>query len=44
MFDSYWTIDLHENESNYEVELCSGISRTMYTEEDKFETNMIRID
>ena len=25
-------------------ELCSGISRTMYTEHDKFETNLIRID
>ena len=39
-----WTIDLQENESNNGVELCSGISRTMYTEQDKFETNLIRID
>ena len=27
-----------------EVGLCSGISRTMYTEQDKFEIDMIRID
>ena len=39
-----WTIDLQENESNCEVELCNGISRTMYTEQDKIEKNMIRID
>ena len=39
-----WTIDLWENESNWEVELGSGISKIMYTEQDKFETNMIRID
>ena len=38
------TIDLHANESNCEVGLCSGISRTVYTEQDKFETNLIRID
>ena len=25
-------------------ELCSGISRTMYIEQEKIETNMIRID
>ena len=33
-----------KNESNCEVGLCSGISRTMYTKQDKFETNMVRID
>ena len=38
-----WTIYLQENESNWEVEFCSGISNTMYTEQDKFETNLIRI-
>ena len=38
------TIDLHENESNWEVELCNGISGKMYTEQDIFETNLIRID
>ena len=41
---NYRTIDIQENESSSEVELCSGISRTMYTEQGKFETNMIRID
>ena len=39
-----WTIDLQENEINWKVELCNGISKTMYTEQDKFETNMIRND
>ena len=38
-----WTIDLQENESNWEVKLCGGISRTMHIEQDKFETNIIRI-
>ena len=41
---NFWTIDLQENECNWEVGLCSGISRTMYIEQDKFETNLIRID
>ena len=39
-----WTIVLQENESNWEVELCSGISKTMYNGQGKFETNMIIID
>ena len=34
-----WTIDLQENERNWEVELWSGISRAMYTEQDKFDEN-----
>ena len=38
-----WTIDLQVNERNWEVELSSGISKTMYIEQDKFETNMIKI-
>ena len=41
---NYWTIDRQENESNSEVEMYNGISRTMYTEKDKFEANMISID
>ena len=36
-----WTINLQENESNSEVGLCSGISRTMYNEHYKFETHLI---
>ena len=36
---NYLTIDLQKNESNWKVELCSGISRTMYTEHEKFDKN-----
>ena len=39
-----WAIDLQGNEINWEVELCSGMSKTMYTKQDKFETILIRID
>ena len=38
---NYWSI---ENECNWNVEICSGIGRTMYTEQDKFQIKMIRID
>ena len=39
-----WTIDIQENESNWEGKYVVELSKTMYIEQDKFETNLIRID
>ena len=37
------TIDLQENERNWEEKYAVELSKTMYTEQHKFETNIIRI-
>ena len=39
-----WTIYLHENEINWEEKYAMELSNTMYIEQHKCETNMIRID